>query len=134
MRLAAVMDEVAAKLGTIGALKSVVGWPVGSVSSMGVPGAVVSYPESWNPHAAYARGAEEIKGLVVVVVVGRASERASRDLLSEFINDVVTALESGGYTACDELTVSNIDFDTVRIGETDHIAAVFDCDIVGSGR
>lgn len=130
------MDDVATRLRSIQAFKTVYEWPTGSVGN--VPAAVVSYPDSFNPHATYARGAEEITGLLVVVVVGKASERTARDALSEFVSgggasDCVTVLERSGYTAFDVLTVTSVDFDTVTIGATDYIAALFNCDIVGSG-
>lgn len=135
MRLADVMDDIAARLKSIPGFRTVWEYPAGSVSP---PAAVVSYPESYNPHSTYSRGLEEFTALPVVVVVGKADERSSRDALSEFVtgpgaNDVVTALERSGYTAFDVLAVSSVDFDVVRIGDTDYIAALFNCDIVGSG-
>ena len=98
---------------------------------------MVSYPDEYIPHRTYNRGMDTMT-LPVVVVVGRVSERGARDLLSDFVDgagasSVIAVLESGTYTAFHELTVSKIDFDVVRIGETDYIAALFDCDIVGRG-
>lgn len=138
MHLAEVMTEVKTRGDTIAAFKSTFDWPVGSVPSSGIPALIVDYPEDWDPHATYARGAEEIQGLQVIVVCGAASDRASRDLLSEFVsgpgpNDLVVALESDGATAFDVLTVVNIKFGRWRVGDIDHIAAIFECDIVGSG-
>ena len=130
MRLSDVMDDVAIRLRSIQAFRSVFEYPAGSVTP---PAAIVSYPESFNPHATYAHGAEEFTGLPVIVVAGRASERTARDVLSGFVSDVVTALEASGYTAFDVLTVTSVDFNGATIGETDYIAAIFNCDIVGSG-
>lgn len=132
MRLAEVMDELALRLRSITAFREVAEWPKGSITP---PAAVVAYPENYNPHASYARGAAELS-LPVVVVVAKVSERTARDALSQLVDgptSVITVLESGTYTAFDTITVSNVDFDTVSIGGTDYLAAVFDCDIVGSG-
>lgn len=133
MRLADVMDEIATRLRSISGLR-VWDWPAGSISP---PAAVVSYPDSYKPHATYARGADQMT-IPVIVLVGRASERSARDQLSEYVDgsgarSLIAVLESGSYTAFDTLTVSNIDFDVVRMGETDYLAALFACDIVGSG-
>lgn len=132
MRLADVMDELAARLRSITAFRTVWEYPAGSVTP---PAAIVAYPESYNPHATYARGATEMK-LPVFAVVAKVSERTAREALSQLVDgpgSVITVLESGTYTAFDTITVSNVDFDTVTIGGTDYITAVFDCDIVGSG-
>lgn len=134
MKLADVMDEIAARLKTISEFRSVWEYPPGSVTP---PAAMLSYPDSYNPHGTYQRGAAAIT-LPVVVVVGKVTDRTSRDLLSQFVADsgpssVVAVLEAKGYTAFDSLTVTGIEFDTVTIGATDHIAALFDCDIFGSG-
>jgi hypothetical protein len=134
MRIADIMDDIAARLRSIAAFREVAEYPKGSVTP---PAAVVTYPEDYTPHAAYARGADKLT-IPVFVAVGKATERASRDLLSDFCDgsgasSVIAVLESGTYTAFDSLTVSNVDFDVVSIGGTDYIAAVFDCDIVGRG-
>jgi hypothetical protein len=132
MRLAEVMDEIAIRLRSITQFREVAEWPKASVTP---PAAVVAYPENYNPHATYARGATELK-LPVFAVVAKISERSARDALSQLVDgptSVITVLESGTYTAFDTITVSNVDFDTVTIGGTDYITAVFDCDIVGPG-
>lgn len=133
MRLANVMDEIGTRLRSIPGLR-VWDWPAGSISP---PAAVVSYPDSYKPHTTYARGADTMT-VPVVVLVGRADERSARDQLSEYVDgsgarSLIAVLESGSYTAFDTLTVSNIEFDVVRMGETDYLAALFACDIVGSG-
>lgn len=138
MILEEVMDEIAGRLKTVAAFKSVFEWPVGSVPSSGIPAAIVDYPENYDPHATYARGAEEITGLPVIVVAGAASDRAARGVLSQFVtgpgaSDVIAVLEARGYKALDDLTVVGVDFGRWRIGEIDHAAAIFRCDIIGQG-
>lgn len=137
MRLSDVMDDVAARLRSITEFRAVYEWPVGKPGE--TPAAIVAYPESYNPRATYQRGAAAMT-LPVIVVVGKASERTARDELSQFVDgsgasSVIAVLESGTYTAFEALAVSdNIEFDVVTIGETDYIAALFDVDIMGSGR
>lgn len=127
------MDDIATRLRSIPAFREVAEYPKGAVTS---PAAVVSYPEEYRP-VTYNRGADRMT-VPVVVVVGKVSERSARDLLSDFVDgsgasSVIQALESGSYTAFHSLAVSNIEFDVVTIGDTDYIAALFDCDIVGRG-
>lgn len=136
MDLAAVMDEVAGRLRTIPSLANRThAHPPDAISP---PAAIVSYPDSLDPHGTYNRGIALIKKLAVVVVVGRVSVRAARDKIAAYCHSsgpesVVAVLESGTYTAFGELTVMNIGFDTITIAATDYIAAIFDLDIAGSG-
>ena len=116
MRLAEVMDDVAARLRSIPAFRTVFEYPAGSVTP---PAAVVSYPDVYIPHRTYNRGMDTMT-LPVVVVVGRVSERGARDLLSDFVDgagasSVIAVLESGTYTAFHELTVSKIHFDASEL-------------------
>lgn len=134
MRLADVMDDIAVRLRSIQAFREVAAYPKGSPTP---PAAIVAYPESYNPRATYQRGAASMT-IPVWVVVGKVSERTARDLLSQFVDgsgasSVIAVLEAGTYTAFDTLAVSGVDFDSVSIGGTDYLAAVFDCDIFGSG-
>jgi hypothetical protein len=48
-------------------------------------------------------------------------------------SSVKQVLESGTYTAFDELRVTSVEFDVVSIANTDYLAAMFDLDITGSG-
>lgn len=135
MRLAEVMDDVAVRLRSIPVFREVAAYPKGSVTP---PAAIVAYPDDYNPNLTYNRGAARIS-LPVWVVVGKISERTARDLLSQFVDgdgaaSIVAVLQARGYTAFSSLTVTNVDFDTFTDGSTDYIAAVFDCDILGSGR
>lgn len=133
MNIADVMDAVAGRLDTIPGLRCFA-YPPGSVTP---PAAVVSYPDSFDPHGTYNRGMARMK-LPVVVVVGKVSDRSARDRLSAYAavdgaESIVRVLDSGTYTAFDVVTVTGIEFDVVRIGGTDYIAAVLDLDIVGRG-
>ena len=101
------------------------------------PAAVVSYPETIDFDQTYGRGADKMT-IPVVVVVGRASDRAARDALGAYCDgsgasSVKAVLESGTYTAFHTVRVESIEFDVVTIAAVDYMAALFDLDIAGSG-
>lgn len=136
MILADVMDEVAARLGTIQGLRAYEFPP----DKVDVPAAVVSYPDEYTYDGTYRRGADRMT-LPVVAVVGRASDRASRDLLGAYVDGdgpssfkrVLESEDLPAYTTFDSVRVTNVEFDVVRIGGVDYVAALFDLDILGSG-
>ena len=133
MYLDAVMDEVAARLGEIAGLR-VYSWPPGSVTP---PAAVVGYPTTYRYDATYGRG-QDTMSLPVVVVVGRPTDRPSRDQLAQYVAgsgpaSVKTVLEGGSWSACGEVTVTGAEFDVYTLGGTDYLAAIFDLDIAGPG-
>jgi hypothetical protein len=131
--LTACMDAVADRLEGLGDLR-VWAYPPGSVSP---PAAVVSYPEEIDFDKTYGRGADRMR-LPLVLVVGKASDRAAREALGAYCDgsgpsSVKARLESGTFTDFDSLRVINIEFDVVSIGGVDYLAALFDLDIFGSG-
>lgn len=135
MILRDVMKQVAQRLDTIGGLR-VFDYPPDRVTP---PAAVVSYPDELTFDATYGRGMDRLT-LPVVVVVGKASDRASRDQLSAYCDGTgsrsIKAVVEGGegeFTAFHTVRVASADFDVLRIAGTDYIAAVFDLDIVGEG-
>lgn len=133
MDLAAVMDAISNRLDTITGLRCHP-YPPGSVTP---PAAIVSYPEGITFDATYARGMDRMT-LPVVVVVGKPTERSTRDKLGAYCNgsgaaSVKAVLESGTYAACDTVTVRGAEFDVVSIGGTDYMAALFTLDIAGQG-
>jgi hypothetical protein len=76
--------------------------------------------------------------LPVVIVVGRPTDRSTRDLLGVYCNgtgpsSVKAVLESGTYTALHTLRVEEIKFDVASIAGVDYMAALFTLDIAGSG-
>lgn len=133
MNLADVMDAVGDRLDTITGLR-VHRYPVGSVTP---PAAVVAYPDDITYDETYARGMDKLT-VPLVLVVGKASDRAARDKLGGYVSgsgasSVKAVLESGAYTAFDEIRVASAEFDVVRIAATDYLAAVFELDIRGAG-
>ena len=132
MDLDAVMDELGQALDTIDPLR------VAVIGEKPIPpAAYVSYPESMDYHGTYGLGQHKME-LQVILIVGRANDRATRKNLAAYCdsNDtqsVKTALESFAYTTCDVVTVSAVDFDVVRLAAIDHMAAIFNIQVSGSG-
>jgi hypothetical protein len=136
MIISDVMDDVARRLGTIKDLRAYEFPP----DKVDVPAAVVSYPDDYTYDGTYRRGADRMT-LPVVAVVGRASDRAARDLLTAYVDgdgpeSFKRVLESGdlpAYTSFHTIRVTKVEFDVVRIAGVDYVAALFDLDILGSG-
>ena len=133
MILSDVMDELATQLGTISGLR-VFGFPPDSVVP---PAAIVTYPEQIDYDATYGRGADEMV-LPLMVVVGKMSDRATRDLLSVYCDgsgdsSVKAVLEDGTYTSFDSIRVASVAFDVVTIGGTGYLNAEFTLQIMGQG-
>ena len=133
MNLADVMDEVAAKLDTIAGLRCFA-YPADAVQP---PAAIVSYPETITFDETYGRGMDRLT-LPVVVVVGKPTDRSSRDALAAYCHgsgarSVKAVVEAGTYTAFDTVRVTSIEFDVVVIAGTDYLAALFDLDVAGAG-
>lgn len=133
MDLGAVMEEVANRLRAIG------GWDVHPqpVPTLVPPAAEVLYPEEYVFDETYGRGMDRMT-LPVGVVVGRPTDRDTRDRIAKYCNgsgafSVKQALESGSYESFDTLRVVSIDFGGKAIGGVDYLAAEFTLDITGPG-
>lgn len=133
MNLADVMQAVADRLDTVQGLR-VFAYPPDALHP---PAAVVTYPETYTFDATYGRGMDQIS-LPLVVVVGRVSDRASRDVIGAYVDgsgtqSVKQVVESGTYTAFDTVRVADVVFDMISIGGTVYLAATFTLDIAGKG-
>jgi hypothetical protein len=133
VNVADVMDALADRLDTIDGLR-VFAWPVGTLTP---PGAVVGYPVDGAYDESYGRGADSMV-IPVVVVVGRVSERASRDLLAAYADgsgtrSIKAVLEGGTYTAFDTVQVRWPDFDSYTVAGVDYLAEIFDVAVFGKG-
>jgi len=119
MNLGEVMDAISTRLDSINGLRCFA-YPVPTVTP---PAAVVSYPDTVTFDETYARGMDRMS-LPVVVVVGRPTDRSTRDLLAAYCNgsgasSIKAVVESGTYSAFDVVRVEGIDFDVVTIGGVD---------------
>jgi hypothetical protein len=133
MNLGNVMDAVAARLDTIAGLRCFA-YPPDSITP---PAAIVAYPEELAFDATYDRGADTVL-LPVIVAVGKVHDRGTRDLVAAYCtgsgaSSIKAVVETGTYTAFDTVRVARAEFDVVRIGDTDYLAALFDLDIIGNG-
>lgn len=133
MILRDVMTQIGTQLDTIAKLR-VFDFPSDAITP---PAAIIAYPEEIAYDETYGRGMDRLT-LPVLLVVGKASDRAARNNLVGYANgagtkSVKAVVESGTYTAFDTVRVVSCTFDVVRIAGIDYAAALFDLDIVGQG-
>jgi hypothetical protein len=133
MNLADVMDEIAAQLDTITGLRTYPYPP----DSLAVPAAVVTYPSEYLFDETYGRGMDRLK-VPVIVLVGKVSDRKSRDQLAAYCSgsgasSIKAVVEAGTYTAFDEARVERIEFDVIKIAAVEYVAGTFTLDIAGTG-
>lgn len=137
MKVGDVMDEIAGRLRLAPSLAGrTFAYPPGTITP---PAAIVAYPTNGTFDATYGRGVDTMTG-VVVVAVGRPTERQTRDRLTKYVDgsgpESVKALLDGDeddYASCDGVTVTDWETDVYTIGGTDHLCAVFSLDIAGPG-
>ena len=134
MNLELVMEELGDRLDTIAGLR-VHKQPPEKITP---PGGFVGYPETIDYDQTYGRGSDKIT-LPVVIVEKLTPARAVRKRLTDYVagtgaKSVKAVLESGTYTQFHVITVQRVEFDAVTIGGVDMLAAVFTCDIQGSGN
>lgn len=134
MDLNAVMDEIGARLEAIDEL-NVFDYPVATVMP---PAAILSYPDSIDYDQTGGRGMDVIRDLPLIIVDGKANEREARDRIAAYTagtgpRSVKAILESGTYASCTDVHVKNAEFDVIKIGSIDYIAALFTLDIAGQG-
>lgn len=128
-----VIDQIGTQLDTIAGLR-VYDYPADRIVP---PAVIVAYPESITFDETYGRGMDRLT-LPILLMVGKVSDRASRDALSVYVDgagakSVKAVVESGVYTAFHTVRVMNAEFDIVTVAGVDYAAALFDLDIVGSG-
>nr|UXE44752.1 hypothetical protein Hi04_10k_c361_00016 [uncultured bacterium] len=133
MILSDCMDQISAQLDTIAGLRCFA-YPPDSVVP---PAAFVSFPSEYQFDGTYGRGMDMFH-LGVLVVVGKTTDRVTRDLISAYVNgsgtkSVKAVLEAGTYTAFEVIHVASVAFDTVQVAGTDYLAAEFTLEITGSG-
>lgn len=134
MDLALVMQALADRMDTITGLR-VLGYPPDTAPQ--VPVAIVSYPQSYTYDETYGRGMDRLE-LPVVVLVGKVSDRATRDRIAKWVNgsgadSIKAVLESGTYTVFDSCRVTRVEFDTAVVGGVDLLTATLFVDIAGPG-
>lgn len=133
MNLGDVMDEIGDRLDAIGGLR-VYRYPPDNVAP---PAAVVTYPETYTYDETYGRGMDRFT-VPVIVMVGKVSDRASRDQLGVYLDgsgdkSIKAVVESGTYTAFDTARVTGATFDIVSMAGVEYVAATLPIDIAGQG-
>lgn len=127
------MDEVGVALDTIPGIE-VYPRPMLKVKT---PCVVVSYPDEMNMRTSYGRGTARMS-LPIVVMVGRPTDRSTRDRITKYAagsgpESVTRIMDAYAWTTCDSVTVTDIDFDVVSMGDVPYLAAAFTLDIIGPG-
>lgn len=134
MKLKSVMEEIANKLQMFTG-HNMFSYPVDSVTP---PAGIVSYPERIEYDITYQRGEDIFWGLTVYMVTDRVDSESARNQVSEWTdpsssNSVKIYLDKETYASCDSVQVINATFDTMLIGGIDHLIAVFELNVSGSG-
>ncbi len=138
MDLYAVMTEVDARLKTITGLR---------VAEFGFPGkveppAAVQYPpDRISFDQTYGRGLDVYEDHIVVVFVGMASTRAAMKTIAPYLagtgtKSIKAKLDmsaSAPYTSCADLQVVWAELDIPKMAGVDYLAALFHCNILGTG-
>jgi hypothetical protein len=137
VNLVALMDELAARLDTVPSLAGkTYGYPPAKLAS--TPAAIVTYPTDGAYDATYGRGTDSMTG-VVVVVVGRPTDRTARDRVGGYIagsgpESMKGVLDADGYASCDGVRVTGWETDVYSIGDIEYLTAVFSLEIYGPGE
>jgi hypothetical protein len=126
------MAAIATKLDTIAGLRPVA-WPADAVN---VPAAVVALPEPVEFDLTAGRGADRLT-FPVYVMAGRASDRASAELIAGYMDgagagSVKGALEAdptlGG--AVESTRVIRAEPDVITLGAIDYLSATFTVEVI----
>lgn len=135
MILSDVMDEIAARLETIPGLR-VFAYPPDNVQP---DAAIVDMPETYIYDETQRRGMDRMD-LPVDVLVGKVSDRASRDRIAPYFDgagdrSVKTVIEAGTYTTFDSVRVRVADppFAVWIFAGVSYLAGAFTLDIAGPG-
>lgn len=135
MRLAAVMDEVAAVAATVPSLQGrTYGWPAEEVSP---PAAMVTYPVEIDPLVAFQRGTDRWSG-GLLVVVGRVWDRATRQQIDGYVSgdgaeSIIAAFYNHDWQECAYCVPQRVTFDAIQLAGVEYMAALFELDIAGNG-
>jgi len=129
MNLGDVMDELAESIKPI--IPRTFAYPPDVIHP---PAAVVGYPEIVYD-STYGRGMDRLE-VPVVVMVGKVSDRASRDALEGYLagagpTSIKAAVETGPHTAFDTVRVVGGEPDTITVAGVEHAAYTLTLDVAG---
>jgi hypothetical protein len=134
VKLLLVLQEIAAAVDTIDGLNCFWYAP----DRITPPAFIVDIPESIDFNATYARGMD-VANLEAFLLVGKADDKASLQQLAPYCDgsgdkSIIQKLQSRKYESCADVTVPKVEFDVIKIGGTDHLAARFTITASGSGE
>lgn len=132
--LAACMDALGVALATIPGLRA---HPY-EADTVTPPAAIVAWPDTYEFDTVMQRGADRMV-MPVLVVVGRADARTSRDRLAKYVagdgaQSVKAAIEAYQTPAWYSARVQTVDFDAVTIGGKSYLAATFNIELLVPGK
>lgn len=139
MDLYAVMTEVDTRLKTITGLRSTA---IGTDGAVTPPAAVQYLPERVEFDKTYGRGLDQLTDLVVVVFVGRANMRNAVKALAPYLagsgtKSIKAKLDytaAAPYSSCADFQVVYAEIDeNAAMGGSAYLAALFHCNVAGSG-
>lgn len=96
--------------------------------SVQVPCSVIGYPEL-DQNVIFTSGKLQ-NTYPVYVLVGKASERAARDLISTYLHDIPPLLNAVTGGGIDYVNVDTAQLREVRVADGSYLAAVFSCSVM----
>jgi hypothetical protein len=134
MDISAVMDDLGAACATITDLRSFEYYS----DKITPPAAIVQWPAEYDFDQTMSRGSDNLQ-FPIVVLVGRADARTSRDRLAKYVagsgsSTVKGAIESFEATSYDTARVTKVEFGMVTMAAVSYLAATFTVDIYGPGE
>lgn len=136
MRLDLVMDEVATVASEITGL-NVTAYPPPTVT---VPAGYVSYPREISFDQAYQRGSDQFIDLPVVLLAGEATVlgTSTRDQVATWAGgdgalSFKARMEEHTWATCDDVTVTQAEFDVEIIAGVAYLAVIFKATCEGPG-
>lgn len=104
------------------------------------PMAVIPLPDIIDYNETYVRGSDKL-ALEVLMMVGRLSDRASRDQFSVYtdgsgdksIGQILNSSDTNRYASCDSVTVDRCETGSVNVDGIDYLTGTFYVDVVGKG-
>jgi hypothetical protein len=135
MRLADVMDEVAAVLKGITGLNVIPHPP----ATLKPPAGYVSYPRQVSYQQTYAQGETTYEDFPFVLVTSKVTDMTARDAVAGWASDdgaqsLIARMEAHAWVSCDDFTVTSCEFDVEKIAGVDYLAALFKATVTGPGK
>lgn len=136
MNIADVMNEVADVVKAIGGDNPlrVHAHPIKTISP---PAAVVTYPDTITYDVTAGRGSDSMS-LGLWIAVGDVNTVSARDVLSDYTagagpRSIKAAIEGHGWTSCDFVNVTAVEFDPITLAAIQYMGAMFTLDVIGPG-